>query len=59
MHKDPYVFAQLVKFLDRSKFNRIVAKSSFLTEVNSIVSLPSMKATSISRAIPVGINCLQ
>ena len=26
MHKDPYVFAQLVKFLDRSKFNRIVAK---------------------------------
>ena len=26
MHKDPYVFAQLVRFLDRSKFNRIVAK---------------------------------
>lgn len=26
MHKAPYVFAQLVKFLDRSKFNRIVAK---------------------------------
>ena len=26
MHKDLYVFAQLVKFLDRSKFNRIVAK---------------------------------
>ena len=26
MHKDPYIFAQLVKFLDRSKFNRIVTK---------------------------------
>lgn len=26
MHKDKYVFAQLVQFLDRSKFNRIVAK---------------------------------
>ena len=26
MHKDKYVFAQLVSFLDRSKFNRIVAK---------------------------------
>lgn len=26
MHKDKYVFAQLVGSLDRSKFNRIVAK---------------------------------
>ena len=26
MHKDKYVFAQLVQFLDRSKFNRIVVK---------------------------------
>ena len=26
MHKEPYVFAQLIKFLDRSKFNRIVTK---------------------------------
>ena len=26
MHKDPYIFTQLVKFLDRSKFNRIVIK---------------------------------
>ena len=26
MHKDPYISAQLVKFLDRSKFNRIVTK---------------------------------
>ena len=26
MLKDKYVFAQLVQFLDRSKFNRIVAK---------------------------------
>ena len=26
MHKDPYIFALLVKFLDRSKFNRIVTK---------------------------------
>ena len=26
MNKDKYVFAQLVQFLDRSKFNRIVAK---------------------------------
>jgi hypothetical protein len=28
MHKDPFVFAQLVQFLNRSKFNRIVAKYS-------------------------------
>jgi len=26
MHKDTFVFAQLVQFLNRSKFNRIVAK---------------------------------
>jgi len=26
MHKDKYVFAQLASFLDRSKFNRLVAK---------------------------------
>ena len=26
MHKDPFVFAQLVQFMNRSKFNRIVAK---------------------------------
>ena len=26
MHKDPYIFTQLVKFLDRSKFNCIVTK---------------------------------
>ena len=26
MHKDPFVFAQLVQFMDRSKFNRIIAK---------------------------------
>lgn len=26
MHQDKYVFSQLVSFLDRSKFNRIVAK---------------------------------
>ena len=26
MHKDKFVFAQLTQFLDRSKFNRIVAK---------------------------------
>lgn len=26
MHQDKYVFSQLVAFLDRSKFNRIVAK---------------------------------
>ena len=26
MHKDPFVFSQLVQFLNRSKFNRIVAK---------------------------------
>ena len=26
MNKDKYVFAQLVQFLDRSKFNRTVAK---------------------------------
>lgn len=26
MHKEPYIFAQLVKFIDRSKFNRIVTK---------------------------------
>ena len=26
MHQDQYVFSQLVSFLDRSKFNRIVAK---------------------------------
>ena len=26
MHKNKYVFAQLTQFLDRSKFNRIVAK---------------------------------
>ena len=26
MHKDKYVFAQLAQFLDRSKFNRIIAK---------------------------------
>ena len=26
MHKDKYIFAQLVSFLDRSKFNRIVQK---------------------------------
>lgn len=28
MHQDQYVFSQLVSFLDRSKFNRIVAKYS-------------------------------
>ena len=28
MHKDPFVFAQLAAFLNRSKFNRIVAKYS-------------------------------
>ena len=26
MHKDPFFFAQLVQFMNRSKFNRIVAK---------------------------------
>ncbi|TKG84744.1 DUF4372 domain-containing protein, partial [Puteibacter caeruleilacunae] len=26
MHKDKYVFAQLVSFLDRNKFNYIVRK---------------------------------
>lgn len=26
MHNDPFVFAQLDQFMDRSKFNRIVAK---------------------------------
>ena len=26
MHKDHYIFAQLVKFFDRSKFNSIVTK---------------------------------
>lgn len=26
MNKDKYVFAQLVQFLDRSRFNRIVTK---------------------------------
>ena len=26
MHKDKYIFAQLVALLNRSKFNRIVAK---------------------------------
>ena len=26
MNKDKYIFAQLVSFLDRSKFNRLVAK---------------------------------
>ncbi|MBO5243847.1 MAG: DUF4372 domain-containing protein, partial [Muribaculaceae bacterium] len=26
MHKDPFVFSQLAQFLNRSKFNRIVAK---------------------------------
>lgn len=26
MHQDKYVFSQLIAFLDRSKFNRIVAK---------------------------------
>ena len=26
MHKDPFFFAQLVRFMNRSKFNRIVAK---------------------------------
>lgn len=26
MHKDPFVFSQLVQFMNRSKFNRIVAK---------------------------------
>ena len=26
MHKDPFVFSQLVQFLNRSKFNRVVAK---------------------------------
>ena len=26
MNKDKYVFAQLTQFLDRGKFNRIVAK---------------------------------
>jgi len=26
MHKDPFVFAQLVQFMNRSKFNRMVAK---------------------------------
>ena len=26
MHQDQYVFSQLVSFLDRSKFNRLVAK---------------------------------
>ena len=26
MHKDPFVFSQLVQFLNRSKFNRLVAK---------------------------------
>lgn len=44
MHKDPYIFAQLVKFLDRSKFNRIVTK---------------YEGDNISRAIPVGINYLR
>ncbi|MDR0825275.1 MAG: IS4 family transposase [Prevotella sp.] len=28
MHKDKFVFAQLISFLDRNKFNRIVAKYS-------------------------------
>ena len=26
MHKDPFVFVQLVQFMNRSKFNRILAK---------------------------------
>ncbi len=26
MHKDPFVFAQLVQFMNRSKFNHIMAK---------------------------------
>ena len=26
MYKDPFVFSQLAQFLNRSKFNRIVAK---------------------------------
>lgn len=26
MHKDPFVFSQLAQFLNRSKFNRIVAR---------------------------------
>lgn len=26
MHKDPFVFSQLVQLMNRSKFNRIVAK---------------------------------
>ena len=26
MRKDPFVFAQLVQFMNRSKFNRMVAK---------------------------------
>ena len=27
MHKDKFIFAQVVSFLDRSKFNRIVQKN--------------------------------
>lgn len=44
MHKDPYIFAQLVKFLDRSKFNRIVTK---------------YEGDKYIKAIPVGINYLR
>ena len=44
MHKDKFVFAQLTQFLDRNHFNYLVK---------------SIVATSISRAIPVGISCLR
>ena len=43
MHKDKYIFAQLVSFLDRSKFNRIVQKY----DGNKYV-----------KHLHVGINCL-
>ena len=26
MHKDPFVFAQLIQFMNRSKFNSIISK---------------------------------
>jgi hypothetical protein len=35
MHKDKFVFAQLTTFLDRNKFNRIVAKYEGDKYVNS------------------------
>jgi hypothetical protein len=39
MHKDKYVFSQLVPFLDRNKFNYIVCKYDGDKYVNQLLAL--------------------